>query len=415
LGQYIGMQRPNLEAGRKYPVYLEAQGQGPGKGFGMKLMWMSTSEPFAEIPSSQYYPDPDCPIDLRTQWITATGIGLQWDDRSTRESGYTIERSMDGELFDRIATAAADQAQYSDAQLTPASTYHYRVAARVNGSLSQYSNVITVSTASGRDNLVEWSAIGKMRGYDTLSSLFCDPRIESPVAMVRGPGLKDHGYRGWAHHRPSVVFNDFARAIDSGDYVSCTIIPKEGASLDLDYLKVNALHVPRYPYSYALLCDANGDNYATVLDSFVQSGAAGNENDTFRLAIGLSGINEAVTFRLAITSDSANDFSNVVSFKDTLGVMAFELAGTAHGEIAAQTPFAPRYAPEVVSSIELVNMQGRIFYHAHNKGQRRNFLQLHAQKIDALPAGVYIMRIEYRGSKAVARTRCIGIGFSGRY
>lgn len=416
LGQYIGMKRMVLEKGKKYPVRLEAEGQNEGKGFGMKLMWMSLSEPFAEVPSSQYHPDSDCPADLKVSMVRSSYISLEWKDRSQNESGFVVERKgPEDESFVKIADLPADSTFFTDSNLTPATVYVYRVAAKVGSALTQYSNTVSVSTVSPRNNLVEWSATGKLRGYDTLFSMSNSNGINGPVAMVRGTGLKDHGYRGWAHHKPHVVIDDFAAALDSGDYVHFTVTPQQGVTLDLDYLLVNVLRVPKYDYSYALFSSA--DNYSSTFATFKQSGTTKDVNDTIRFPISMKGVEQPLSFRVAITCDSADDFSNVISFKDTLGVMAFELAGTAHGVTNSSRNGHSSVLAGNISSITVLDLKGRTLFKAENEIKRadKHFLSDLKRKWAQFPAGVYIVSIRYNaGSRNFDRTELLSVGVGGQ-
>jgi hypothetical protein len=54
---------------------------------------------------------------------------LRWQDRSTNEAAFQIERSSDGASFTPVATVAADLTSYVDRQLSSATFYYYRVRA----------------------------------------------------------------------------------------------------------------------------------------------------------------------------------------------------------------------------------------------------------------------------------------------
>jgi len=71
---------------------------------------------------------------------------LTWNDNSTDESGFKIERASDGVTFSEIATVGANVTTYTDTNLSGGTTYSYRVRAYNSSSTSSYSNV-TSSTA----------------------------------------------------------------------------------------------------------------------------------------------------------------------------------------------------------------------------------------------------------------------------
>jgi hypothetical protein len=60
--------------------------------------------------------------------VAGTTITLDWDDESSAESGYQIERSTDGVSYSLIHTTAANVETYADTGLA-AGTYYYRVRA----------------------------------------------------------------------------------------------------------------------------------------------------------------------------------------------------------------------------------------------------------------------------------------------
>jgi hypothetical protein len=82
--------------------------------------------------------------------IAAAGqLTVRWDDNSTNELGFKIERSANGSSFAQIATVGANITQYVDGTVSGSTTYSYRVRAYTLTSYSAYSNVATVKTTSG--------------------------------------------------------------------------------------------------------------------------------------------------------------------------------------------------------------------------------------------------------------------------
>ena len=83
--------------------------------------------------------------------LTATAAGtkrvdLSWNDNSTGETGFRVERSANNSKFSQIATVDAGVTSYSNTGLRRGKVYYYRV--RANGTInSAYSN-----TASARTN-----------------------------------------------------------------------------------------------------------------------------------------------------------------------------------------------------------------------------------------------------------------------
>jgi predicted phage tail protein len=91
-------------------------------------------------------PAPAAPTGLTAAPVSSSRIDLSWTDLSGNESGFKVERSVDGVSFGPIATTGANTATYADTSLAPASTYHYRVRAYNAGGDSAYSNTAHATT-----------------------------------------------------------------------------------------------------------------------------------------------------------------------------------------------------------------------------------------------------------------------------
>lgn len=71
---------------------------------------------------------------------------LSWNDNSSNESGFRIERSSDGQSFSQIATVGVDTTTYSDTGLQSNTTYWYRVNAYNEFGESGYTNIVSLTT-----------------------------------------------------------------------------------------------------------------------------------------------------------------------------------------------------------------------------------------------------------------------------
>ena len=90
------------------------------------------------------------PASLSADAQSTTTISLGWQDRSSDETAFQIERKSGSGAFARIATVSAGTTSYSDTGLNAGTAYTYRVRA-VNGSiLSSYSNEASDTTDSLR-------------------------------------------------------------------------------------------------------------------------------------------------------------------------------------------------------------------------------------------------------------------------
>lgn len=78
---------------------------------------------------------------------TQTTLDIGWTDNSANETGFTVERSLDGSTsWTALGTVAADQTSYQNTGLTAATTYYYRVKAINTGGSSSYTSVGSATT-----------------------------------------------------------------------------------------------------------------------------------------------------------------------------------------------------------------------------------------------------------------------------
>jgi len=91
---------------------------------------------------------PADPTALTATAVSASQINLSWADNATNETGYKVERSLDGSTgWTEIAgSLAANSTSYSDNGLNASTTYHYRVRANNVAGNSGYSNVANATT-----------------------------------------------------------------------------------------------------------------------------------------------------------------------------------------------------------------------------------------------------------------------------
>jgi hypothetical protein len=83
----------------------------------------------------------NAPTVLLSDAVSSTQINLSWNDNTSNETGFVIERSLtSGSGFSVIHTTAADVSTYENTGLSPETVYYYRVKA-INGAISsRYSN-----------------------------------------------------------------------------------------------------------------------------------------------------------------------------------------------------------------------------------------------------------------------------------
>jgi predicted phage tail protein len=93
---------------------------------------------------------PDAPTSLSASLQNGLEVRLKWKDKSTNETGFIIERAVNGGAYAQIATAPGNGAitgdiSYTDLNIAAGTSYSYRVAAIAGVLKSAYSNVATIN------------------------------------------------------------------------------------------------------------------------------------------------------------------------------------------------------------------------------------------------------------------------------
>jgi hypothetical protein len=91
-------------------------------------------------------PSLTAPSNLTATAISSSQINLTWQDNSSDETGFEIERKTGSGSYSQIATLGANVASYSDAFLSAGTIYYYRVRAYTAAGNSDYSNEASATT-----------------------------------------------------------------------------------------------------------------------------------------------------------------------------------------------------------------------------------------------------------------------------
>ncbi|RKT45022.1 fibronectin type III domain-containing protein [Thiocapsa rosea] len=91
---------------------------------------------------------PAAPSKLASTGASASRINLVWNDNSSHESGFRIERRIGTGAWSQIASVGANVTTFANTGLSSSTNYEYRVRAYNASGTSAYSNTVTVRTAA---------------------------------------------------------------------------------------------------------------------------------------------------------------------------------------------------------------------------------------------------------------------------
>lgn len=89
---------------------------------------------------------PNAPSGLGVSALSDTEISISWLDNSNNETGFRIERSVDGTSWSEFAVVASNVKSFTDTGLVSEITYQYRVRAYNGNGNSGYSNIGSATT-----------------------------------------------------------------------------------------------------------------------------------------------------------------------------------------------------------------------------------------------------------------------------
>ncbi|MFN3648336.1 MAG: fibronectin type III domain-containing protein [Armatimonadota bacterium] len=126
----------NASSGVTYTYRVRAIGVSGNSGYSTEV---SVSTPNEGAPNA--------PGTLQASAVSSTRVNLTWQDLSSDETGFKIERRTASTAYTQIGTAAAGATSYSDTTANAGTTYTYRVRATNGNGDSLYSNEATATTS----------------------------------------------------------------------------------------------------------------------------------------------------------------------------------------------------------------------------------------------------------------------------
>ena len=91
-------------------------------------------------------PPPDAPSNLVATTVSSSQIDLTWQDNSSDETGFKVERKAGSGSYSQIATVGAGVTSYSNTALSASTTYYYQLRAYNAAGNSDYSNEALATT-----------------------------------------------------------------------------------------------------------------------------------------------------------------------------------------------------------------------------------------------------------------------------
>jgi fibronectin type 3 domain-containing protein len=130
----------HVSGGTRYRYRVRAcNGAGCSGYDSSNQVWTPIEDPDAEPPAA--------PSDLAAGAVSSSQIDLTWQDNSSDETGFEIQRHAGDGQWATVHTAAANALAWSNTGLQPSTAYHYRVRAiKTSAPASGWSNTATAAT-----------------------------------------------------------------------------------------------------------------------------------------------------------------------------------------------------------------------------------------------------------------------------
>ena len=94
-------------------------------------------------------PTPNSPSGLTANATGSSTIDLAWNDNSSDEDGFKVERKTGSGSYSQIVSLSANDESFTDTNLDPSTSYTYRVRANNGSGDSGYSNEASATTTDG--------------------------------------------------------------------------------------------------------------------------------------------------------------------------------------------------------------------------------------------------------------------------
>jgi hypothetical protein len=175
-----------LESARRYyyrcfASNVAGQAWAPTAATFTTLTWVETNRPSA-------------PADLAAAVMSPLQVDLSWRDTATNETGFELQRRIEGGAYAPIGSAAANATGYSDMTVGAGTTYTYRVRASGAAGPSDYSNearaevlteVLRVCACVADSYLYLDGGTGRTNCYGGLDIMYTDGNASHSLLDIR--------------------------------------------------------------------------------------------------------------------------------------------------------------------------------------------------------------------------------------
>lgn len=227
---------------------------------------------------------PDAPTGISATATSTTAIDVSWNDASSNEDGFDIERSLDGTNFSAHASVGANVTSFTDSGLSQSTTYWYRVRAFNTAGSSSWNGPASDTTfAPGTVDVTAGSSISVS---GTVSGSLADTQAaDGNVQSIReresgGKPANRHSYleHKWTFNVPAgSSVNLLARAwhndTDEGDNMIFAWSTNDSTYSDI--MTVTKTFDDGMYQSGALSASASGTVYIRVRDADRSQGNRG--------------------------------------------------------------------------------------------------------------------------------------------
>lgn len=81
----------------------------------------------------------------KSSFVLSVKVRVDWTDNADNETGFIIERNVNGSGWSQLDTVGANITTYTDTDIQISNDYQYRVKAYNDAGSSDYTNVVVVS------------------------------------------------------------------------------------------------------------------------------------------------------------------------------------------------------------------------------------------------------------------------------